>query len=462
MHKLPPDQARRMKWWLEARFGMFIHWGLYTAGGLDCWMMHDMGWPVDEYVRRFEPRFTAEKFDPDAWMALARSAGCRYVVLTSRHHEGYCLWDTDTTPFSAARMTPRRDMIREYVQAARKAKLRVGVYYSLLDWRYKPYWMGPRKDPRGWDQFVDYVHAQIRELMTRYGKIDILWYDGAWPDRFGNWGFTPSPEELAEAWRSRALNATVRQLQPDILINDRASLPEDFGTPEQTVDWFELGLRGATLRPWELCDTLGDLWGASPADRNRKTVREVVTRLITCVSRSGNMLLNIGPKSDGGVQTWQQKMMERIGQWVHRHKEGIYGCEGEWQRPFTTGLAPWRVTRRGNHLFLHLLRYPGRRPFSIANLHNYRITAARLLDTHQPLRVERRLTCDVIEGLPARSPDPIAPVVRLDIQAVTATQRRSRRLIALDDKELEEAPWETQKPGHIRSTGDRSSSTIQR
>jgi len=148
----------RLKWWRHDRFGMFIHWGLYSAGGLDCWMMHDMGIEPDEYVRRLEPRFTAEHFDPSEWMAVAHNAGCRYVILTARHHEGYCLWDTNTTTLSAPRMTPKRDLVGEFVAAARKANLKVGLYYSLLDWRYQAYWDGPRADRRAWRRLVDFTH----------------------------------------------------------------------------------------------------------------------------------------------------------------------------------------------------------------------------------------------------------------------------------------------------------------
>ena len=407
------NRAERMRWWHDARFGMFIHWGLYSAGGLDCWIMHDMGIAADEYARRLVPRFTAANYDPDQWMAVAKSAGCRYVILTARHHDGYCLWDTDTTDHSAPRTTPRRDLIGEFVRAARKAKLRVGMYYSLLDWRYPAYIAGPRKDRKGWRELVDYVHAQVRELMTRYGRIDILWYDGAWRDQAGRWGYKPTHAQLAKAWRSKELNAMVRRLQPRIIINDRSFVEEDYGTPEQAVDWIEQVQRGKSSRPWELCDTIGDLWGDAPPDLNRKTPREAIHRLITCASRDGNFLLNIGPKADGGVRPWQRRFMARIGEWVLAHGQAIYGCGGEWNRPFSTGLAPWRATRKGNNLYLHLLRYPGTRPFSIARMHPYRITSARLLDTNQRLTIAREADCDRILGLPARSPDPIAPVIQL-------------------------------------------------
>lgn len=415
MRPLSPTVEKRIRWWLRARFGMFIHWGLYSGGEMDCWMMHDMGVPPREYAERLLPRFTASRFDPDAWMRVAKSAGCKYVVMGARHHEGYCLWDTATTPFNAVATTPGRDLVALYVKAARRAGLRVGLYYSLFDWRDQAYWLGPRRDPEGWDRMVDCTHAQVRELLSGYGRIDILWFDGAWPDLSGRWGFDPTDEDMAAAWRSRELCRMARRLQPSILVNDRTGIAGDFGTPEQSVDWIDATLKGESSRPWELCDTLGDLWGHAPVDRNRKTVREVLLRLVTCVSRDGNMLLNVGPRADGSIAAWQQTMMQRIGDWVGRHAASIYGCEGEWHRPFTTGLAPWRVTRKGGKLYLHLFRYPGTRPLAVARHHPYRVVRARLLDTGQPLQLEREPSRDILHGLPARAPDAIAPVVELTV-----------------------------------------------
>jgi alpha-L-fucosidase len=417
--------ANRLAWWQDARFGMFVHWGLYTIDGLDCWKMHDMGIPTEEYRSRYEHRFNPKRFDADKLVGTAKAAGCRYVVMGSRHHEGYCLWNTKTTPFSSVSMTPKRDFIGEYVEAARKAGLRFGFYYSLLDWRYQAYWDGPRANPAGWKKLVRYVHDQVKELMTLYGTVDILWYDGAWPAGYRpGWGWTPTPEELAGAWRSKELNAMVRRLQPGIVINNRSYLPEDFGTPEQTIT--------PEHRPWELCDTLGHLWGGAQQDLNRKTPREVLTRLITCVSMNGNMLLNIGPNADGTVQRWQGAIMGRVGRWLAKHGEAIYGCVAEWQPPFNNGLAPWRTTRKGDTLYLHLLHYPGE-SFAVANLHDYRLETAELLDTGKRLDIVHEPARDVIRGLPRHSPDEIAAVVKIAIREKTDEEKRERRTIALAD-----------------------------
>ncbi len=386
-----------------------------------------MGIPVKEYIQRFEPRFKAERFNACTWAKIAKNAGCKYVVMGARHHEGYCLWNTKTTRFSSSHMTPKRDFIAEYVKAARAAGLKVGFYYSLLDWRYKSYFDGPRIDPKAWQKLVTMVHEQVRELMTNYGKIDILWYDGAWPD---DWSYLPIDDEVAEAWQSHKLNAMVRKLQSGILINNR-SYPlsgGDFGTPEQKITPED--------RPWELCDTMGDLWGAASQDLNRKTPREIITRLITCVSLGGNMLLNIGPKPDGTVQQWQKRIMEKIGIWMRKHGEAIYGCRGEWKSPFNNGLAPWRTTRKGNILYLHLLRYPGPE-FSIANFHDYYLKYAHVLDTGQQLKIIHEPTRDIIQGLPLRAPDPIATVVKITIRPKRTAGEKHYVRIGLEDPEKE-------------------------
>ncbi len=429
-------KAKRLKWWQDARFGMFIHWGLYTVGGLDCYKMYDMGISLEEYIQRFERRFNGKRFNAHAFARVAKNGGCKYVVMVARHHEGYCLWDTKTTRFSSVQMTPKRDFIAEYVKAVRAAGLRVGLYYSLLDWRYKSYFEGPRKNPRGWQELVTLVHEQVRELMTCYGRIDILWYDGAQPVSCWqesawktNWGYRPSQDEVAEAWQSKKLNALVRRLQPGILINNRSCYPhggEDFGTPEQQIT--------PEQRPWELCDTMGDLWGAASQDLNRKTPREIITRIISCVSLGGNMLLNIGPKADGTVQEWQARIMGRIGIWMRKHGEAVHGCGAEWQEPFNHALAPWKTTRKGNTLYLHLLRYPGQE-FAIANYHDYYLRSARLLDTGRRLKIIHEPARDIVKGLPRKAPDPIATVVKIAIRPKTPGEKKQSVGIGLEDPE---------------------------
>ena len=215
------NRDARMLWWRDATFGMFIHWGLYSIPGRGEWVMNRENIPVTEYEKlawQFNPRH----FDPRAWARLAKDAGMKYMVLTTKHHEGFCLWDSKLTDFTSVRTAARRDLVREFAEACRAEGLKVGFYFSLMDWHH------PDGDGRGIEdaaareRFIAFVHGQVRELMSHYGRVDILWYDVPWPYD-------------AAGWQSEKLNAMVRELQPHILINNRSGLPEDFGTPEQQV-----------------------------------------------------------------------------------------------------------------------------------------------------------------------------------------------------------------------------------
>ncbi len=406
-------QANRLKWWQEARFGMFIHWGVYTATDIDCWTMYNYGIPAAEYAAKYEPKFTGRKFDADALMATAKQAGFKYVVMGSKHHEGYCLWNTATTNFNSVKMTPKRDFIAEYTTAARRAGLKVGLYFSPMDWRWPGFWKGPKKDPAAWNEFVDYIHAQVKELVTRYGKIDVLWYDGNAPPEFSYWGFAPKDirgavsEELRRYWRADELDAFVRKCQPHIIMNNRMCTEGDFRTPEQEFR--------PQPTPWELCDTMGDLWGYSSTDLNHKTARGLVLYLIRCVQNGGNLLLNVGPRADGTLAPWQRRNLETIGKWMKKHREAIYGCGAVTDAPFSSILSPWLATARGDNLYLHLARYPGE-SFSIANIHGRRLVSAKMLDTGKAVKITHLPTRDVFSGLPAKSPDAICPVIKVKIR----------------------------------------------
>ncbi|MBS7609484.1 alpha-L-fucosidase [Candidatus Bathyarchaeota archaeon] len=208
-------------WFREARFSMFIHWGLYSLLGRGEWVMYLEQMPASEYAK-LSRKFNPTKFKAEEWVLYAREARMRYMVLTSRHHDGFSLFDSKVSDYTAPKTAAGRDLVEEFIKACHKAGMRVGLYYSLLDWRWPAYWNGPKKDPEGWSNFLEYVHIQVEEICSNYGRLDILWYDGAWP-------YAP------EDWKSAELNAKVRKLQPEILINNRSRLPEDFDTPEQYI-----------------------------------------------------------------------------------------------------------------------------------------------------------------------------------------------------------------------------------
>ncbi len=379
------DRDRRLKWWHEARFGMFIHWGLYSVLGRHEWVMENEGIPVPEYeqlAKRFNPKPNSAR----AWAQLAKAAGQKYMVMTTKHHEGFCLFDTKLTDYCAPRQGPGRDLVKEYVEAARAEGLRVGFYYSLMDWHHPD---GARcaNDEAARRRFVDYIHGQIRELLTNYGKIDILWYDVAWPLD-------------AKGWESEKMNDMVFQLQPDIVVNNRNQLPGDFATPEQRIV--------AEQRAWEACMTMNDSWGYQKADDDWKTPKTVVKNIITCAHDGGNYLINIGPKPDGSIPEESVKIMTAVGKWMERNGQSIYAAER--CQPRRSNFAGF--TRRGNTLYMHVWFWPGE-SVSLAGL-RVQVKSAKLLATGKDVKFDQEEFRVRFTGLPASAPD--TPVTTLAIE----------------------------------------------
>src|SRR5258708_6019552 len=354
------DRARRMKWWHEARFGMFIHWGLYSVLGRHEWVMENEGIPVSEYAplaKRFNPKPNAAR----AWAKLARQAGQKYMVMTTKHHEGFCQWDTKLTNYCAAKQGPGRDLVREYVEAARAEGLRVGFYYSLMDWHHPD---GARcaTDEDARKRFVAYTHGLIRELLTNYGKIDVLWYDVRWPLN-------------ADQWESEKMNKMVFELQPGIIVNNRNGLPGDFATPEQRITAETGG------RAWESCMTLNDSWGFQQTDDNWKTSSQVIRNLISCVRDEGNYLLNIGPKPDGSIPEESVRILSDVGQWMAKNGDSLY--QSELCQVRRNNYASF--TRKGNTLYMHVHYWPGE-TVAMSGLRTS-VKSARLLDSSKKVEV---------------------------------------------------------------------------
>ena len=371
------DRTRRMKWWHEAKFGMFIHWGLYSVLGRHEWVMENEGIPVKEYeplADRFNPKPNAAR----DWARLARRAGMKYTVMTSKHHEGFCNFDSKLTAYCAAKRGPGRDLVREYVDAARAEGLRFGFYYSLMDWHH-PDGAACLKDESARRRFVDYIHGHVKELMTNYGTVDILWYDVAWPLD-------------AKGWESVDMNTMVRKLQPEIIINNRSKIPEDFDTPEQRIE-------ASANRPWESCMTLNDSWGYHASDRNWKTPTTVIRNLITCARDGGNYLLNIGPMPDGSIPEESVKILTTVGDWMAKHGTTIYGSDR--CQPRRGNYLSF--TRKGNTLFAHVHYWPGE-TVVIGNLTN-KVTSARFHATDQPVKFEQDDYRVRLTGLPKTAPE---------------------------------------------------------
>jgi len=403
----PPEaatRAQRMAWWHQAKFGMFIHWGLYSVIGQHEWAKEVEGIPIPQYellAKQFKPRPNAAR----EWAKLAKAAGQKYMVMTTKHHEGFCHWDTKLTDYCSPKQGPGRDLVREFVDAARAEGLRVGFYYSLMDWHH-PDGAICKTDLAARKRFVDYTHGLIRELMTNYGKIDVLWYDVDWP-------------LTAAEWESERMNKMVFELQPEIIVNDRNGLEGDFGTPEQEIRAAKSG------RAWESCMTLNDSWGFNRGDDGWKTPKNIVSNLAECARGSGNYLLNIGPKPDGSIPEESVKVLEAVGKWLDTNGKAIYGTD--------RGDFSWNTnaqyTRRGNTLYIHQQYWPGHTPaaetliffqpevvIAIGGL-KAKAKSARLLKTGEPVQFTQDEWALRLTGLPLAAPDQPATVIEVECDA---------------------------------------------
>ncbi|MGH9608168.1 MAG: alpha-L-fucosidase [Bryobacteraceae bacterium] len=379
------SRNRRMKWWHEARFGMFIHFGLYSVLGRHEWAMELEGIPVAEYqqlAKRFHPKPNFAK----AWVDLAKRAGMKYMVMTSKHHEGFCNFDTKLTNYCAPKQGPGRDLIAEFYEAARSAGMHVGFYYSLMDWHHPD---GARcaHDEAARRRFVEYTHGLVRELCTNYGKLDILWYDVAWP-------------LSAEGWESVKMNKMVRQLQPDILINNRAKIPEDFTTPEQHIT--------ASSEPWETCMTMNDSWGYQRADDDWKSPKTIVRNLVQCAQGYGNYLLNIGPEGDGSIPEPSIEILSNVGAWMDTHAPLIHQAE----LCHVSRSAFAKFTRTGNKLYIHVYFWPGD-TVAVGGLTN-KVLSAKLYPSGKPVSFKQGRFRVQFTGLPVTHPDPLVSVIEAE------------------------------------------------
>ena len=381
----PSELERRIQWWREAKFGMFIHWGLYSILGREAWAMGDEDIPLEEY-QKLAKQFRPPQNVASAWARLARQAGMRYMVMTAKHHEGFCLFESNLTDYCATKQGPGRDLVREYVEAARAEKQRVGLYYSLMDWHH-PDWRHAGNDPAARKRFVDYTHGQIRELMSNYGKIDILWYD------------MPVPLN-AEEWRSTEMNRMVLELQPDILINNRNLLPGDFSTPEQSTQ--------ASHGDWESCMTINDSWGFLAGDENWKSTQQLVQNLVECARDGGNYLLDIGPRADGSVPEPAVRRLKEMGAWLRSNGDAVYGTQ---RCRFPHGNIGV-YTRRGNTLYTIIYFWPGR-TMTVGGA-KFKVSAARYLATGRPVKFVQKGSQLIFLDLPETAPDSPVTVIEAE------------------------------------------------
>jgi len=344
---LAPDlllPQKDLAWWRDAKFGVFVHWGLYAIPARGEWHMFADKVPPDEYAalaRRFDPRH----YDPDAWAALARQAGARYMVMTTRHHDGFSLFASQASyqHYDAPHSAARRDLIAPWVRAVRRHGLRVGFYYSPLDWRF-PAYFHPREMPDNARLLKQQTYGQIEELMRNYGPIDILWYDGGWLAHQG------TDADAAWFWEPDRLNRIVRRYQPRIVINPRSGWQGDFDVEEGPAP-----ITGPIRdKPWEKTFSLNGAWGYVP-EGNVMSADALVTHLVDAVVRNGNLLANVGPDADGVIPPVQTRTLRELGRWLDRHGHAVYGTRPGPLQPVD---GQWGMTQQGDRAFLFVHAWP--------------------------------------------------------------------------------------------------------
>ncbi len=346
------------EWFVHDRFGLFIHWGLYALPARHEWVKNREEISDEKYDVYFK-HFNPDLYDPTVWAKAAKNAGMKYFVITSKHHEGFCLWDSDVTDYKSTNTPCGIDLLEPMVEAFRAEGLKIGFYHSVIDWHHPEFTideMHPmrsdkefREREKGRDiaKYREYLHAQTRELLTRFAPVDILWYDFSYPQQENGKG--------REDWGSEELYKLVRELQPEIVLNDRIDLPEgwDIKTPEQwqPQEWYTVDGQPVV---WEACQTLNGSWGYDRDNMDWKSVKMLLWMLVDSVSKGGNVLLNVGPNGRGEFDEMALATLEGIGEWMRLHDRSIYGCtQSDFEAP-----VDCRYTQNGNRLYLHVMNWP--------------------------------------------------------------------------------------------------------
>src|SRR6185437_6278037 len=416
------QKQKRMEWWTQDRFGMFIHWGLYALPARHEWVKNHERMTNADYEKYFK-LFNPDLFDPAAWAKKAKAAGMRYAVLTTKHHEGFNLFDSQFTDYKATNTPAKRDLVREFVDAFRAEGIKVGFYYSLIDWHHPDYTidkMHPQRPPvdsdtayarlnKGRDMAVyrKYLFNEVTELLTKYGKIDILWLEFSFPGKYGkgrdDWGYV-------------ALMKQIRKLQPGIIVDNRLDLNDyadgvDFETPEQVSPKELEKYRGKT---WETCQTFSGSWGYCRDENTWKTHRQLLDLLITSVSNGGNLILNVGPTARGEFDYRATRALDSLAHWMHANSVAIYNCTyapATYQIPEGTKLTYNKTTKR---LYVHLFSYPENGKITLPG-YNGKIKYAQFLNDHSELlyKPSAKNKEDLELTLPLKKPPYDIPVLSL-------------------------------------------------
>ena len=418
-------------WFVHDRFGLFIHWGIYSAAARHEWVKNREMISDEDYQKYFD-HFDPDLYDPSTWAQAAKDAGMKYFVVTSKHHDGFCLWDSALTDYKATNTPAGRDLLGPMMQAFRTEGFKVGFYHSLLDWHHPEFpvdGLHPMRENmafreaaknRDISKYADYLHGQTRELLTQFGKIDVMWFDFSYSNR--GWGWSQGKGK--DDWRSQELMAMVRELQPGILVNDRLEIGGDFVTPEQYQPAGAMMVDGKPVL-WEACQTLNGSWGYHRDNLDWKSVDMLVKMIIDSVSKGGNVLLNVGPNARGEFEPRALDSLRGIGEWMRLHGRSIYGCGSS---KFTPP-ADARFTQNGDRLYLHLFNWP----FGHVHLPGmgHRVEYAQLLNDASEIgmtvigaeQAAQNTTMGALGedtltlSLPVQRPDVAVPVVELFLKS---------------------------------------------
>lgn len=413
------DVMRRTEWWRQARFGMFIHFGAYAVPARGEWVKSNERLTTEQY-QKYVDAFNPVDFDARKWAKAAKAAGMKYAVLTAKHHDGFCLFDSKLTDYKISTRFGGRDLVREFLDAFRAEGLKVGLYYSLIDWHHPDYpnvGNHPQRDDKeygkrtfNWDNYLKYMHGQVEELVSNYGKIDVIWLDYS----FGNY--------YGDKWKAKELLDMVHRHQPDIIINNRleinhnmgaaerqVSMIGDFETPEQGIPDEMLVDKYGNLLPWETCLTMNGAWGYNENDHNWKSPELLTQCLVNCVSKNGNLLLNVGPDARGNFPEESLHILSEMGKWMDKNSESIYGCGAS-----TLAKPEWgRYTQKGNTLYAHWM-YPYLGQLKVKGV-NDRLNQVFMLNSGAELRYQNQLWNDNEPGcLFISVPEPKTPSEKMD------------------------------------------------
>lgn len=414
----------RMEWWREARFGMFIHWGLYAVpagewGGkteYGEWIRTSAEIPLDEYDKLLQ-KFNPVKFDAEAWVKMAKDAGMKYIVITSKHHDGFALFDSKVSEFDVMATPFKRDILKELAAACRKQEIKMCWYHSIMDWHHPDYlprreWEKSRStEGADYERFIVYLKAQLKELLTNYGDISVLWFDGEWENTWND-------------KRGLDLYNYVRSLQPNIIINNRVGASRndlqgftkdggfagDFGTPEQQIP--ATGLPGVD---WETCMTMNDHWGYNKNNHNWKSTKEIIQMLADIASKGGNYLLNVGPTSEGLFPQPSIDRLKEVGDWMKVNGEAIYGTSASPFKKLDWGRCTQKEIKGGTRLYLHVFDWPANGKLLVPGIFNKIKKTYLLNDEEQKTLATTRIEDTRVISVPSTAPDKINSVIVIDL-----------------------------------------------